>query len=810
MKRIFVVFFILVSQLFWGQNVKVTGKVIEASSKAPLEYATIVLEVQKGAEKQVLGGITDTKGAFSVEVPKGVYTFKVQFFSFKTYEVKQLKLSANKDLGTISLQEDVQTIEGVVVTGEKSTVEMRLDKKIYNVGEDMTVKGGSVTDVLDNVPSVTVDNEGNISLRGNENVRILINGKPSALSGMSAETLRQLPSEIIEKIEVVTNPSARYDAEGTAGIVNIVLKKGKGLGLTGSVSTTVGVADTKAYGGSVNLNLRKNRFSVFNNTSYSYNDATGKSLYEQQYLNRTTGVIRNYQNEYIDNQHIRKGLSTNLGVEYRFTDKISLTNSFVYGDRRRDKNSSGDIFNYDANKQIISSRTRLNEGNEKENSWQYAFNYDHRFNDKGHTLTADYQFSKENENEAALVEDTQNEKVFDTGKNAEHLVKLDYTLPLFEEKATFEAGYQGNFKDQDVNYEVFEQFPAGYSLNTDYSNHLIYKENINAWYAQLGARIGKVNAMAGLRYERTDISIAQLNSPENHKKYNDFFPSIFLGYHFTENNQLSLSYTRRLQRPFGRFINPFTTRNSNTNLMRGNPDLDPAYTHALDLGYLIQKDKLSFSLSAFYNRTEQAATFVTRESGDFINVSGTSVPIMLTSPLSIMTENSYGLGLTSNYSLTNQWRLSLDMNLLRQKSEGQYQDMDLGISSTLWFSRFSVKGKLPLGIDMQATAMYMGPRKTAQKDIQGQFFANFALSKDFLDKKAVVSVNAQDLFNSRKMKMYTDTQTVHSYSEMQWRPRQIVMNFTYRFGGNSDKKQPQRKKQNPQGAAPDDGGMMMY
>lgn len=241
--------------LVFSQNFTIKGVVLEEDTKQPLEYATVTLEAP--STEKIYGGVTSSKGEFKVEAPGGVYVLKVQFFSFKTHQVQKFILKSNTNLGTILLGDEVEQIEGVEVVGQKSSVEMRLDKKIYNVGEDMTIKGGSVTDVLDNVPSISVDNEGGISLRGSENVRIIINGKPSALVGVTAETLKQLPADMIEKIEVITNPSTRYDAEGTAGIINIVLKQGKGLGLTGSVSASVGIADTENASGSLNINLRK-------------------------------------------------------------------------------------------------------------------------------------------------------------------------------------------------------------------------------------------------------------------------------------------------------------------------------------------------------------------------------------------------------------------------------------------------------------------------------------------------------------------------------------------------------------------------
>ena len=247
--------------------IEITGTVLDDETGEPLEYATLVLQSLRNPDR-VTGGITDANGVFNVSTFPGRYNVRVEYISYKTYSADAQVFRASTDLGTIRLELDVDQLEEVELTAERTTVELRLDKKVYNVGSDLTVRGGSVTDVLDNVPSVTVDVEGNISLRGNESVRILINGKPSALSGLNPETLQQLPAEAIERVEVITNPSARYDAEGTAGILNIILKQSKTAGINGSLNLFAGQPDN--FGGAISLNLRREKFNIFTNTTYRY------------------------------------------------------------------------------------------------------------------------------------------------------------------------------------------------------------------------------------------------------------------------------------------------------------------------------------------------------------------------------------------------------------------------------------------------------------------------------------------------------------------------------------------------------------
>lgn len=803
MKKSLFYLFLLASELVLGQQMlKVSGKVLEASTKQPLEYATITLQ-NVTEKKELSGGITDAKGNFLIEAPAGTYVLKIQFFSFKTYENSRFVLREDKNIGTISLEDDVAQIEGVEVVGKKTTVEMRLDKKVYNVGDDMTVKGGSITDVLDNVPSISVDSEGTISLRGSESVRVLINGKPSALSGMSSETLKQLPAEMIERVEVVTNPSARYEAEGTAGIINIVLKKGQGLGLTGSASTFVGVADTENYGASVNLNLRQKKFNFFNTTSYRYNNAKGRHVFEQESLNNS-GVTQSFQNEYRDNWRLRRGWNTNFGVEYSLTDKISITNSIMYGENNNRNDSDVSIFNYNPYWVLVSDRLRENNQKNKQNNLQYSFNYDQAFNDEGHKLTIDYQYSNDNNDENGDIFDIQNERTSNLSKKNDHLVKADYVFPI-DKNTQFEAGYQGRFGNSDTDYQVFDEIAGVFTLNTNYSNHFIYKENVNAFYTQFGKKFGKINTMLGLRLEDTDITIREVQTGESKKKYTSLFPSAFLGYEFSQNNQVSISYTRRLQRPSGRFINPFTSRTGNTNLFRGNPDLDPTYTNAFDLGYLTHLGKVTLNMSAYYNYSTQVFQFVIQESGEFVNIAGLNVPVMINTPANLANQTRFGAEFTTTYSPKANWRFTWNVNLFNEKTEGDFTytnylgnpvTQNLDATTTSWFTRLSAKILLPLSIDFQTTGMYTGPRKTAQSDIQGNFFLTAAFSKEILNKKGTLSLNINDVFNSRKMKSDTHTATVNSYSEMQWRPRQATLNFTYRFGSSTDnKKRQQRNRQ---------------
>lgn len=805
--------------------IKITGTVLDQETGDPLEYATLVLQSVRNPDR-VTGGITDEFGKFSVETFPGRYNVRVEYISYKTYELKEQGFRESTDLGVIKLQLDVEQLEAVEVVGERTTVELRLDKKVYNVGSDLTVKGGSVTDVLDNVPSVTVDVEGNISLRGNESVRILINGKPSALSGLSPEALQQLPAEAIEKVEVITNPSARYDAEGTAGILNIILKQSKTAGLNGSFSVNVG--HPESYGGNVSINLRRDRFNIFTNTSYRYRNGPGNALFEQENFN-PDGTTASFQDEIRDTNRERKGFNTNVGFEYFIDSTSSITNSFSFRNSTGENETDIDFFNFDAARNPTIERNRFTTESDDDERVQYAMNYQKRFNNKGHELKIDYQYSSGKELENAIINeriigetvDFPTEQTLNDESQKNQLVQLDYVLPFGKENASqFEFGYRGNFNDFNTDFDFGILENGLLDSDPNFSNELNYKEYVNALYTQLGSKFGKFNALAGLRMEASDIGIELVNTGEvTNKKYTDWFPSVFLGYEFSETEQLTISYSRRLRRPRSRFINPFPSRSSNTNLFQGNPNLDPTYTDAYDFGYLKRWDKITFNTSIYFNNSTGVFQFITQETGDFVqienpgfddtippgpdNLETIDIPVQARTPINLANDKRYGLEFTTTYTPKRNWRLTWNLNLFQQQLRGDYTyensmgeqiTQNFDADNLTWFTRMSAKLPLPGKIDFQTNLFYRGPSENAQSKNKGILSMNLAFSKDVIKDKATLSLNVSDLFNSRKRRSETRTENVFSYSEFQWRQRQINLSFLYRFNQKKNQRQGNRQR----------------
>lgn len=795
------------------QSIEITGTVLDDITGEPLEYATLILQSVRNPDR-VTGGITDANGKFSVNTLPGGYNVRVEYISYKIFTADAQVFRASTDLGVIRLELDVEQLEAVEVTAERTTVELRLDKKVYNVGSDLTVRGGSVTDVLDNVPSVTVDVEGNISLRGNESVRILINGKPSALSGLNPETLQQLPAEAIERVEVITNPSARYDAEGTAGILNIILKQSKTAGINGSLNLFAGQPDN--YGGAISLNMRREKFNIFTNTTYRYRDAPGNALFEQENFDSDGNTV-SFQDEIRAYQRQSAGWNTNIGFEYFIGPKTSITNSLVIGNSDGEDTVDINFFNFDAAGQPTISRDRFTRETEDEERVQYAVNFKHDFNDDGHELAIDYQFSTQSEIEDALIQETvlndnsllPLEQTINDESQERQLIQMDYVYPFGEKKqAQLELGYRGTFNRfiTDFTFGILDEDVL--QADPDFSNKLDYKEYVNAAYVQLGSKFGKFNVLGGLRMEASDIGINLITTNDKtDKDYIDWFPSIFFGYEFSEKEQFTISYSRRLRRPRSRFINPFPSRSSNTNLFQGNPDLDPTYTNAFDVGYLKRWEKFTFTTSAYLNRSSGVFQFITQETGDFVEITNPDdtmnpvlVPVQRRTPINLSTDTRLGWEATSTWNPKRNWRITWNINLFNQQLRGDFTYVDFqnqtitqnfDADNFTWFSRFSAKIPLPGAIDFQSNLFYRGPTQNAQSQNKGILSTNLAFSKDIIKDKATFSLNVSDLFNTRKRRSETRTENVLTYSEFQWRERQITASILFRF--NQQKNQRERR-----------------
>ena len=786
---------------------KVEGTVIEEGSKAPLEYATITFKSQS-EHKTVMGGITDSKGKFSIKVPVGMYDISVEFLSYKTKTYLGKSITKDVQLGTVSLSIDAKALGEVEIVAETTTMEIKLDKKVYNVGKDLTVRGGTVSDVLDNVPSVSVDVEGNVALRGNDDVRILINGKPSGLVGLnSTEALRQLPAEAIERVEVITSPSARYDAEGTAGILNIILRRSRLQGLNGAITVNGGYPLSAGVSG--NVNYRVGAFNFFNTTSYNYREVPGNSYTNTEFIDTDNRITENRNFD-----RIRKGINTNMGVEWYINKTASLTTSVQYRDSDNAQETTNILREFDGNDELTNTTIRLDPESEDDKTLQYTVNFDKEFNgNSDHRFTANFQHENSSELEKSLiVQDDVFAEDVSTDENQERIfAQADYFVPVGD-ASRFETGYQGRFITLETDYAVaFNDGSGNFDLDTNLSNDLIYKEYVNALYTQFGSKINeKFSYLLGLRVEDSRITIDQVTTGSFDKKnYVRLFPTVNLAYEFSEDKNITLGYNRRIRRPRSRFINPFPSRSSATNLFQGNPDLNPSYANTADLGYYNKfTTKLSLNTSVYYTHATDIFVFISQGTGQTANVGDTEVPVIRRTPINLATNNRYGFEFTLTYRPSRKWRVNGNFNIFRSVTEGFYEGTDFGAENISWFLRLNNKYTLPGKIDWQTRVNYRGPRVDAQSKRKGVFSMDLAFSKDLFNDKASLAFNVRDVFNSRKRIMETTTPTFNTDSEFQWRQRTVNLSFTYRF--NQPKKRERSGKGNNNSGGGEDFDFLNY
>ena len=780
-------------------KIKISGTVIEKVSKQHLEYATITF-TNGTSTKVIAGGITNPKGEFNVDIIPGTYDIKIEFISFKPIIIKNRKLLEKTNLGEIALVEDAAQLNEVVVRSERSSVEIKLDKKVYNVGQDMMVKGGTVSDVLDNVPSVSVDTEGNVSLRGSDNIRILIDGRPSYAVNI-AEALRQLPADAIDKVEVITNPSARYDAEGGAGLINIILKKGKNQGFNGTFITSVGIPET--YGLSANLNYKTEKLNYFTNLGYSRRTNEGGGKTNSEYFN-LDGSTKNYLDEDRETERTRDGFNGRAGIEWTVAPNTFWTNAVNYQKDNGENNDLINFNNFDAARNFTGSSFRLGKGESNGENVEYTSNLIKNFDDKGHKLTVDGSVSRNSDDNESIITGSNNfNNTLNNQVQKQAQLQADYVLPLGK-GSQFEAGYKGSFGDLNNRYYVLDD--QGTRID-NLSNTLEFIENINALYTSYGFKVNKLSYLFGLRWEDTNIEVNLLETNEfNTKKYNNFFPSAFVSYEISDQSNITTSYSKRLSRPRGRFMNPAVNYASNVNIFQGNPDLNPSLTNKFDFGYIKRWDKITFNTSAYFEDTKDVFSFVRSPTGDDVN----GIPVIRSSPINLGKEQKFGFEFTLNYNPFKIWRLNSNFNFFNIKSTGEnsYTDtkgnlivQNLDNQATNWFARISSKLTLPYKIDWQLNASYSGAQKTAQGKYLDQFGLNTAFSKDVLKDKATIAFNISDIFNSRIMRSYTYFENQTSYSEMQYRKRQFNLSFTYRFN-----KPKGEKERNPQPRNEDGGG----
>jgi len=775
---------------FAQQRYTISASIQDKNSGDFLPFATITL--RNPANNKLIGGaVSDERGKAIIQSSVSNVEIQVDYVGFETLIFTKV-LSKRTDLGSLQLTPKENQLTGIDLVGRRSDVEIRLDKRVYNVGQNLNAKGTNVSDVLENIPSLSLDLEGNLELRGSTNVRILIDGKPSGLVGLNGITaLADLPAESIERVEVITAPSARYQAEGSSGIVNIILAKNTLKGLNGVFNVSGGKFDS--YGANASLNYKVGKFNFFTNSGYGDNTNLGGAYQENTYMPVGT-YDKFYERRSFDRRRV--GSNVNLGVDINLAQKTKFTFSYVINDRDGD-----DITSNQQNHTLLGEdktrSLRSEVEKDKDVSKQLSFSLTHKFDEVGHKLDVTIQTERiiEDEfsdlqtqtflpsNSLSLLEENNTEE-----RKKQFLAQLDYVWPI-DKNTQFEAGYRSTNEKQDTGFTVLNEIAGGTMVvDEGLTNFLDYEQTIHAVYSQFGKKWNGFSFLAGLRYEHTDWTVIQkTTSEEGNNIFDGLFPTLNIGVEFSETANLTFGYNRRLSRPGARGLNPFRSRASETSFFQGNPNLRPSYSDGFDLGFLKQFKKFSLNSSIYFTRTYEPRQRITVESGEFVEVNGENTAVIKRFPVNFGSQDRLGFEANSAIRWSTKWRTNISFNIFKSIDKGTYENLVLDNENESWSGNFRNNLELPWEINTQANVWYVGPQESAYGNRKGFGGVSLGLSKDILNDNATINLNFNDVFNNSVYRWNTFTESISTVAEYQRRKPYYKLTFTYRFRQEKDR-----------------------
>lgn len=783
----------------------VVGKVIDSNNKEPMEFVNVTIR-KVGSEKALpLGVVTNVKGDFKLtDIPRGKYIVKLSYVGYVSALKNVTVAEGDATLSAVALVEDGKVLDEVQVVGMKSQMRFDLDKKVFNVDQNIAAAGASASEILETIPSVEVDNEGEVSLRGNSSVTVWINGKPSGLSSDNrAQILEQLPAESIEKIEIITNPSARFNPEGTAGIINIVLKQNRAGGYYGSAQ--VGGNTNGGANVSGNINYNNMRWDTYASIGYRHRSRETNNDSYRVYNDDTFLNSAKRGNRKNDMLFVR------AGATYYITkvDQIYLNGFGMFG-----KGKTESKINYESNA-VNEFLTSLNDNytDTKNKGGNVELGYQHKFGES-HTLDASIAFNTwimpqdamyrtvSDYPESVHTESLQRQESQVDASNWEF--QLDY-VNQFTKQFKIEAGYKGSLGSDNSPISTYMGAnDATLEIVPELYNRFLYDKNIQALYASFGGRINKFNFQAGLRGEYWHVETKSLGYRQSEKDVEAYstnkfalFPSAFLSYSLPQDNELQLNYTRRLQRPWGRQLNPFVNISDPTNLSYGNPYLDPQYSHSMELNYIKTWDQHMLSLSGYYKNTDNVIQRIS-----FINDG-----VMNTTYDNMAKSTSAGTELVLKDKFFKILELTTTVNLFYYSIDGfTYYPKDITTpvigkaqDNFSWNIRAMASVQLPWGINLQVNGGYSAKQIFAQGYRDPQYRLDAGVKKSF--KHWIVSVNVRDILNSRNWHSYTTGDTFVQESKSWGTGCSARLTVTYNFGNMKAKKgkKPSDKHEESQG-----------
>ena len=765
----------------------VRGKIVDEKSKEALEFVTVGVS-KAGSGDLLKGTVTDIDGNFNINgLADGNYTLNISFVGYKDLQ-KNFSINSQTrhvNMRTLAISEESKILNEVQVMGQKAQMKFEIDKKVFDVDQNIAATGGSASDVLTNIPSVEVDNEGEVSLRGSSSVTVWINGKASGLSADNrGEILEQLPAETIQKIEVITNPSAKFSPEGTAGIINIILKEDRKPGYYGSAQAS---GDTQgAYNVSANINYSSGKLDAYANIGHRHrvNKGGSKSIRESE---NPQSILKQEG----ENDGGGRNIFGRAGLTWHATRKDHLSANFMgmFG-----RGGHDNTIHYTETNALLfptpNQYNRLTTSDHENRMMNFDIGYKHDF---GEDHNIDFTLSHhiwnmDNQSEYRTVRDEQtNSYQYQENENRskEWEAQLDYVNKI-NENQKIEAGYKGTFERENSPVSTYGDETHAQMQESLY-NRFIYNQDIHALYATYSGRFGKLGYQVGVRGEYWKVDSESRNyaqefegeAPTLFKKdYFSLFPSLFLSYELPNGNELQANYTRRLSRPWGGQLNSFKNITDSTNISYGNPELQPQYSNAYELNYIKNWENHTLSLSGYYRSTDDVIQRIRYREGN----------IMYSTDRNVTQSQSAGLEIVAKNKLTRAIDLTTTVNLFYYKLDGfNFMIADQMVSGESdedfsWNARMIANIILPYSFSLQLTGNYNARQVVAQGYRKANYALDAGIRKSFWNKKLSLSINARDILDSRRWKTITQIGDTHMVSE-NWRSGRFVgLTLTYSFG----------------------------
>jgi outer membrane receptor protein involved in Fe transport len=762
----------------------ITGTVLIESTKKPLEFVNVVV-LNQSDSTLVTGAVTDNKGKFEIDnVPIGTYFIKYSLLGYEEKQSDDFSIDSKQpemDFGKIYLKETALNVGDVTITSQRMTFVNSIDRKVYNVQQDILSKTGSASDLLQNIPSIQVDIDGTVSLRGSENVLILLNGKPSPLMGKNrAEVLQQMPASSIERIEVITNPSAKYKPDGTSGIINIVMKKDVGTGLNGTVSVNAGNHDR--YNGSINLNYNPGKYNIFGSYSIRQDERNSFTTDRRKQYD-STGQFSDYHNE--DSRSYSRPLShvVALGMDYRLdaANSFGLSGNYRYRGFTRTETSTkvtSDISNV-----ITEDYDRLRYDPEYEKETGGNAYFQHNFDGNDHKLRAEFNASHQPELEDNHYTDIfrlpttsstyDNMRIYQNDDQKQ--LTIDYS-DKFSEQSTFEIGYAGDFNNRDMNYLGTYVDPILQQLVTDLTKttHFTYDETIHALYATYENSIGSLTLLGGCRAEQSFIN-ANLVSKDSviTNDYMKLYPTLHLSYKINPLIELQLNYSRRANRPEGDDLNPFPEYQDPRNVRAGNPRLLPEFIHSVEFGVQWQNDNLTIVPSVFYRNKYNRFTRV---------ISLLNDTTILTTQENLASDQSAGFELVVSGNISNTFSANLSTNAFYEQIDASNLGFSGNKSTVTWSGNLNCNLNLATATMIQVNSTYRSSRLTPQGENKSSFVMNLGVRQDLFNDNFSLVLTVSDIWKTLKREISLDTPWLIQNTINNRDTRIIYFGITYHFG----------------------------